>query len=308
MTALAALTVSAVVLAGCGGKRNDTARKHAPETVKEYRFRTVEPPAQALEEDRFAYMREHYWDRFDFNDTVFISRVDTLDMIRAYAVYVANFVGPVDGEPIARLMKLASVSRPMLDYFTMLSERVLNDPNSPLRSSELYIPVLQARLASPFYDRYEKLAPAYDLKLAMQNRIGHRANDFEYTLASGKKGTLYGLDADFVLLFINNPGCPMCKSLEETLPKSGVIADMVSSGRLKILALYPDEDLDAWRRYAHLIPDGWINAYDDGCRLRDGNIYDLRAIPSMYLLDSDKRVVVKDSVSPAEIEHALVGR
>ena len=45
--------------------------------------------------------------------------------------------------------------------------------------------------------------------MAMQNRIGERANDFRYTLASGATGTLYGVKAEYVLLFINNPGCPM---------------------------------------------------------------------------------------------------
>ena len=237
-----------------------------------------------------------------------LSLVDTLEMIRAYAAFVATFVGPVDGEPIAKLMERASTSRRMLDYFVMLSDRILNDPNSPLRSSELYIPVLQAQIRSPFYDRYEKLGPEYDLNLAMQNRIGKRANDFEYTLASGRRGTLYGLKADYVLLFINNPGCPMCKMLEEQLSASALVSDMVASGRLKVLALYPDEDLDAWRSYAHLMPKGWINAYDDGCKVRDGEIYDLRAIPSMYLLDAEKKVLIKDSVSAAEIENALSGR
>ncbi len=303
-----AIFACAAVLCGCGGRAGSRTRSEGGDNNAEYRFRMVEPPMQILEENRFAYMREHYWDRFDFRDTVFISKVDTLEMIRAYAAFVATFVGPVDGEPIAKLMERASTSRRMLDYFVMLSDRILNDPNSPLRSSELYIPVLQAQIRSPFYDRYEKLGPEYDLNLAMQNRIGKRANDFEYTLASGRRGTLYGLKADYVLLFINNPGCPMCKMLEEQLSASALVSDMVASGRLKVLALYPDEDLDAWRSYAHLMPKGWINAYDDGCKVRDGEIYDLRAIPSMYLLDAEKKVLIKDSVSAVEIENALSGR
>ena len=37
---------------------------------------------------------------------------------------------------------------PMLDYFTMLAQQVIHDPNSPLRNDEFYIPVMQAVLAS----------------------------------------------------------------------------------------------------------------------------------------------------------------
>lgn len=111
-------------------------------------------------------------------------------------------------------MRRASSSRKMLDYFAMLAERVLHDPNSPLRNDEFYIPVLQAQLRAPWYDEYERIAPEYDLEMAMQNRLGHPANDFRYTLASGASGTLYGLKAEYVLLFINNPGCPMCRDIQ----------------------------------------------------------------------------------------------
>lgn len=37
---------------------------------------------------------------------------------------------------------------------------------------------------------------------------------------------------------------------------------MIERGRLKILALYPDEDLTEWRNYRDHIPATWINAYD----------------------------------------------
>ena len=43
-------------------------------------------------------------------------------------------------------------------------------------------------LASPYYDEYERIGPSYDLNMAMQNRIGERANDFRYTLASAPPG------------------------------------------------------------------------------------------------------------------------
>ena len=79
--------------------------------------------------------------------------------------------------------------------------------------------------------------------MAMQNRIGERANDFRYTLASGATGTLYGVKAEYVLLFINNPGCPMCKQLREQIGGSPMLSEMIERGRLKVVALYPDEDL-----------------------------------------------------------------
>lgn len=227
-------------------------------------------------------------------------------MVEAYARWVALISDrPADAAPMDSLMRRASASRPMLDYFTMLAQQVIHDPNSPLRNDEFYIPVMQAVLASPYYDEYERIGPAYDLAMASQNRLGQRANDFRYTLASGATGTLYGVKAEYTLLFINNPGCAMCKQLREQIAGSPMLSEMIERGRLKILALYPDEDLTEWRNYRDHIPASWINAYDAGCLVRENGTYDLTAIPSLYLLDSDKRVLVKDSTDVPYIEEVI---
>ena len=80
---------------------------------------------------------------------------------------------------------------------------------------------------------------------------------------------------------------------------------MIERGRLKVLALYPDEDLTEWRDYRDHIPASWINAYDKGCVVREKSLYALHAIPALYLLDSRKRVLVKDSTDVAQIEEII---
>ena len=138
---------------------------------------------------RYAYLREHFWDDLDFADTVFIVSTDSIHMLRAFDTYIRNFVTESDPSPVAELMRKASGSKTMLEYFAMLAERVLHDPNSPLHSDELYIPVLEALVASPWLDEWEKIAPEHDLRIGAANRVGLPANDFRYTLASGRTGT-----------------------------------------------------------------------------------------------------------------------
>ena len=295
------LLLLTLITVGCGGQKSKKQESATPQTVH---FKRVMPPVQSTPEAQFQYMVDHYWDRFDFTDTLFIERVDSAEMMRAYAEYIATYVGPYNGEPVARLMKRASVSRKMLDYFATMSEKLFHDPNSPLRSDELYIPVLEAQIAAPFYDEYEKMVPQYDLALASQNRILKKANDFRYTVASGRTSNLYSLKADFVLIYINNPGCPMCRQIQEQLVASQIVADALKDDRLKILAIYPDEDLTLW--HEHPLPKSWINGYDRGRRLEKDRLYDLRAIPAMYLLDREKTVLVKDSASVPEIERMIV--
>lgn len=298
------LILAAVGLAACGGRAPRRPAATTAETPAV--FLPAIAPAALAPEERVEWLRWHYWDNFDFADTTFLARADTLQLFEAYARYVQLlFSAPTDGAPMDSLMRRAAVSRPMLDYFAMLADQVLGDPNSPLRNDEFYIPVLRAQLSSPWYDEYERLAPEYRLSLASQNRIGEQANDFRYTLASGATGTLYGLRAEYVLLFINNPGCPMCREIREAISASPMLTELIEHGRLRVLALYPDENLDEWRAYREQIPASWINAYDDGCVLREKGLYDLSAIPSLYLLDAQKRVLVKDATDVALVEEVI---
>lgn len=296
-----AVIFTALMLISCGGQRQKTAAVNAEQ--KAYRFSRVIPPAHLTPEEVGGWMADHFWDRFDFGDTLIIERADSAEMIRVYAEYVASCVGPYNGEPIKKLMQKAAVSRKMLDYFVSMSEKLFHDPNSPWRSDELYIPVLEAQIAAPYYDEYEKMAPEYDLALASQNRINHKANDFVYTTANGKSSNLYSVKADFTLIYINNPGCPMCRSIQQQLQESALITELQAGGYLKIVALYPDEDISLWR--AHPLPKGWISGYDKGCKVDNNRTYDLRAIPALYLLDKNKIVLVKDSTSVSEIEYTI---
>ena len=52
------------------------------------------------------------------------------------------------------------------------------------------------------------------------------------------------------------------------------------------------------------MPAGWINSYDSTVSLKNDEIYDLKAIPTLYLLDKDKKVVLKD-VTFNQVEYYL---
>ncbi len=52
-------------------------------------------------------------------------------------------------------------------------------------------------------------------------------------------------------------------------------------------------------------PATWINAYDASQTINNEQLYDLRAIPSVYLLDKDKMVRGKDIYNVALLEALL---
>jgi hypothetical protein len=73
------------------------------------------------------------------------------------------------------------------------------------------------------------------------------------------------------------------------------IAQMVADKTLAVLNIYIDEDIQAWRSYMPIYPEEWYNGFDPDFVLRSNEIYAVRAIPSLYLLDNEKRVILKDA-------------
>lgn len=292
-----------LVATACGRQRQTATTDPRPAPA---RFKATFPPDSLKGDDVRAWMAVHYWDKLDMADTVFYRRVDTTEMLSAYMVFVRQYVDRDDPSALVELVRRAStVNRASLDYFAMLTDEVLHNPNSPMRDDELFIPAMETILASPLLDEYDRMAPEHEIHMARQNRIGQKANDFSYTTADGRTSRLHALRADFVLLFINNPGCDMCREIREAICQSPMLSEMIERRELAVLALYPDEDLTEWRAYSEQIPPAWINAYDRGCKIESGGLYDLRAIPSLYLLDSRKRVLVKDAVDVGQIEWTL---
>ena len=89
------------------------------------------------------------------------------------------------------------------------------------------------------------------------------------------------------------PGYPECGRIEEYIPRSEVFAPLIASGRLKVLAIYPGEDAEAWREHLPQMPAGWTAGHAP--MGKDGTAaYDLPGIPALYLLDRDKTVLVRN--------------
>ena len=276
------------------------------QTAKQLNFIPALAPAMLPQEQKMEYMREHYWDKFDFADTTFINQIDSTKMLTAFAVYATGYIpDSLAYKYMPRLMQRASTSKRMYTYFLMLAEGVLHDPNSPLRNDEKYIPVLENAVQSSLMDEYERMPYEYDLEIARQNRIGRTANDFTYTLASGRTATLHNIKADYTLIFISNPGCPMCREVKEQITTSPMLQELIERKELKVLVIYPDTDLEAWREHLQDYPASWINGYDADQRIEKERLYDLKAIPALYLLDKQKRVMAKDCTDVAYIEKLL---
>lgn len=294
-----------LLVVGCGGRQKTTNEQITYEPGTRTMRRSVESVFSIRTQEEYNAMIDNFWDDFDFEAGERIIEYDTIDIVNAMSEYV-SYIPPRDADSLLRaLIYRASQSKPVLEFFGMVAEVVLHDPNSPLRNDEYYIPVLESILLSPLLDEYERIAPEYDLEIAHKNRIGTIANDFVYTLADGSSHRMHDIEASYTILMFSNPGCPMCREIMEEITSSPLLNELTERGDLRTLSLYPDEDLEAWHEHFEDMPTSWIRAYDKGQKLTHERLYNLSAIPALYLLDNQKRVIIKDGTSVPQIENII---
>lgn len=296
------LILLSCLLMACGsGKSQGTPQPEriAKDTISTFILPEI-PVMLDTPELRAEYLVQHYWDNLNFADTNYIHHPEVTEQAWVNYIDLMNYVSAQTADAnLKKVFAQAEVEEKSYRYLMEMADKYLYDPNSPIRNEELYISVLDAILSSPILNDTEKIRPKARRDLAQKNRIGTKALNFTYTLASGKQGNLYALNSPYTLLFINNPGCHACAETIDALKSAPAIGGAFSRKQLQILSVYPDEELDEWRKHLPDFPSQWINGYDAKQTIKEKNLYDLKAIPTLYLLDKDKTVLLKDATVEA---------
>jgi thiol-disulfide isomerase/thioredoxin len=264
-----------------------------PEMMPEIPEELTEPAARA------AYLVMHFWDRYDFGDPDFLRKDDLLERgFVDYADLLSLVPEEVREQSAGVLMRKADGRKETLTEVLRLCEKYLYEPDSPVYDEEKLIPLLQEALALPLPDgAAEKIRPAYLLEQALKNRTGQVAADFTYTLADGQTGTLHAAaaTADRTLLYFHDPECEDCRMLTGRLKDSPLVDRLVREGKLTVLAVYTEEDTETWTEHARSFPDAWIYARDAAQQINREERYNIRRFPTVYLLDRNKKVLLKET-------------
>lgn len=254
-------------------------------------------PSHILPEERMSYLAEHFWDSYNLSDSLLLANRDVTDGAFASYLWVLQ---QLQGDSVAvaksvdrLLSRSVVVESTAFERFTALFEDYLYNANSPFINEELYIPVLRFIVGCDELDEIYKFRPQRQLTMALKNRMGAEALDFSYTLADGRSARMHSLRSPYTILFFNNPDCADCARVKEYFQASALFRELWQRGELKVLSVYPDPDLELWKQSSY--PEILINSYDAKQAISEGQLYDLKAIPTLYLLDEDKRVLLKDA-------------
>ncbi|MHC1781070.1 MAG: DUF5106 domain-containing protein [Bacteroidales bacterium] len=289
-----AITLSALLSVSCHNNTSD--KNRIPQAKKGVDVPTIiTDPLQ-----RENYISEHFWNGFNFKDSAHLNLTSRIDSY--YMEYLGHLYSS-DEATAKRSAKsftdsILTGDAAVRDYFLKIIELSLYDPNSTYRNETLYIWILEVLTESSNLDKHIIERYREQLDLALKNRPGTIAMDFEYTTNKSKTGTIHKTKGEYILLFFYDPECQTCQRAIEFLKENESIKKMGS--RLVKLAMYTGEEMAKWMETTGKFANDWIIAHDNNMAVSLNKLYDRRPSPSIYLLDSTKKVLLKDAL-PDEV-------
>ena len=261
--------------------------------------------------ERTVYAAQHFWDRF--TDTSRVYACDSLtvngvdkDAVESQMGLFATLLRQMPAEEgrkaVSRLfVRAESFERKypesnVFEELSRLTKHYFYDPNSPVRNEDLYQPYAEGLSRSDMIDEKYRMSYQWEARACGLNCVGTPAADFTFTDTRGRVRTLYGVKAEYTLLVFGNPGCHACQELVAAMRETPEIDALIKAGRLQVVDVYIDQEIDDWKAHIPEYPTEWINGYDQDYVIRTDLLYNVRGIPSIYLLDASKTVLMKDAV------------
>lgn len=174
-----------------------------------------------------------------------------------------------------------------------IAYRRWGSPASPYRDEGRYISFLDSFLVRDDLPEELRERAEYRKRIAMLNRPGSIAADFRYLERHGKTALLHELESPLTLLVFYDPECPHCSDILRAIASSKTINSAIAEKELTVIAVYAEGKREVWDNTRYDLPDNWLVGYDL-TGILDKELYNLPAMPTPYLLNSGKEVILKD--------------
>lgn len=243
-------------------------------------------------EQRAGYLSEHYWDNYNFADTLLLKSkevteqgfVNFIDILNRFNLDNASkgvahkdiaqkgiTRKDITQKGIACFTRKAFSNAAAKERFENLIEHYFEDQLSPVRNDRVYLMFLEEMKNSPCFDETEKERIAFKIKTTNKNLPGDIAINFKFKDESGKEHQLSDYKDQKVILYFYDPDCENCHEVSAWLKQQTIPAD------IKVLKMIADNHISY--------------------------IYSLKNMPTIFLLDKENKVILKDCTAQELIEN-----
>ena len=256
-------------------------------------------------EDKAKYIKIHYFDNVDFNDTMLIYTDVFSSKAFGYLQLYKNQQLPKDKQEkefmkaidfiFGRANTNEKVYKYIRNYIIKGFERIDSEP-------------VLTYIADNYTSKNTCESDKEALKLNRRVEgfkklsISAQSPDLNINDINGKKVSLSGIQSEYVLIIFWASWCPHCTDM---LPQLKPVYEKIDRKKMEIIAISVDAEEKDWKGFLLKGNYGWVNSCDfkswDGKAASDFYVY---ATPTMLLLDKSKKILSKPTTFD-ELKDAL---
>ncbi len=246
---------------------------------------------------RAGYVIQHFWEKADMKKLM----NDTTKFHKAFADYVGllpyahpdssklsvqSFMAPVKTDP-----KMALI-------VADLAEKEMFGPDRSITNAdEVYMQFIKGVLSNKKINPKSKTRYLEQIKMLNSSQVDATAPQFSYTTRHGATHTFYEQPGEYSLLYFHGPDTDSYGMTRLRMETDVAINNLSKSGRLKIFDIYVGAPDAGWKESVESLPYEWEVGYSPSV----GDNIDVRELPEMYLIDKDRKIMVRGLT----VEHLL---
>jgi peroxiredoxin len=238
--------------------------------------------------------RAHYFDNMDLTDPRLWRSNYLTSTIN---VYMSTWIEQIPDSLATAASELVAKTKgndicfiEMLSYFinTTFQSKTMGHENVWAKLYEDYIrweetPWITTEQRSLLSQKYETIRT---------NRIGMTAQNLQLETIDGKPINTGEIEADYLVLYFYDHNCHHC---QETIPKAHDLYKTYKDKGVEMTAIDLNNNKEEMASFIekHNLQD-WINCMDADYKSKFWLYYNIPGIPSIYIIDKDKKIIAKD--------------
>lgn len=242
---------------------------------------------------KYTFYKNHFWDGIDITDPGLL-RTPLLDA--KINDYLDNVVVQLSDSVIKEVDILLSRAKPSKETFRYLLITLVNKyERSPVIDfDKVFVHLVENYYLNGMADEWTTQETLDKLKnrvaMIKPNFIGNPAPELVLWDTLGTEVNIRDIDAKYTVLYFYDPDCGHCK--KKTPELYAHYADLVAKG-VEVVGVCTATDEKEWKDFIKKDGLEWINVADLNSQTYFRYYYDIRSTPTVYILDKDKKIVVK---------------
>ncbi len=242
---------------------------------------------------RYEYYKSHFWKGIDIADPGLL-RTPLLDA--KIKDYLDNVIIQQSDSVIKEVDLLIAQAAKSKEAYRYLLITVVNKyESSPVMDfDKVFVHIIETYYLTGKADEWTNQETLDKLKkrvdMIKPNFLGNDAPQLVMWDTLGNKINLRDIDAEYTVLYFYAPDCGHCKKKTPVLYEA--YPELVTKG-VEILAICTTTDEQEWKKFIKKHDLGWINLADLESKTYVKYYYDIRSTPTVYILDKDKKILLK---------------